>query len=184
MIVLARNEIREVEPDVFAVTLTQGRVALVDRADLETIAAHRWYAGRDRRTFYAQRIIHLHDGSRTTIRMHRFLMPDAEEVDHVNGDGLDNRRANLRVASRSDNKRNERKRLDNTSGFKGVHWDSGHMRWRAKIMVDGKNIRLGRFHLLEEAARAYDAAARVHFGTFAALNFPVEGERAAIEMAS
>jgi hypothetical protein len=179
VIVLARNEIREVEPGVFAVALTQGRVALVDRADLETIAEHRWYAARQHRTWYAQRIIHLPDGSRTSLKMHRLIFPGSEQVDHVNGNGLDNRNANLRGATAAENNHNACKRLDNTSGFKGVYWNTRDRRWRARIEVSGRKIHLGCHDDLEEAARAYDAAARERFGAFASLNFPVDSEQGA-----
>jgi hypothetical protein len=118
------------------------------------------------------------------LTIHRIILADAEEVDHINGDGLDNRRMNLRASSRAENMRNTRKPRNNTSGFKGVCWDRDHARWRSYIQINGRLLYLGLFDDLEVAARAYDTAARAHFGAFAALNFPAEGERAAIEMAS
>jgi hypothetical protein len=176
---IPRNLIREVSPGVFAVALTQDKVALVDQADLEVIAPHRWYAARDHRTFYAHTATHRADGARTTICMQSILMPDAPRVDHVNGDGLDNRRANLRSATHAENLHNCRKSSRNTSGFKGVTWDKGGRRWLAQIVVNSRNIKIGRFADIDVAARAYDAAARAHFGSFAAVNFPEQGERSA-----
>jgi hypothetical protein len=173
-----KNAIREIDSGVLEVTLTQGKVALVDRADLELVAEHRWYALRNRRTFYAQTSLPCSDGKHTTLKMHRLILPGAEQIDHVNGNGLDNRRSNLRAATSLDNKRNERKRRDNTSGFKGVHWRKDLSRWRACIMVDGRTIHLGYHADRESAARAYDAAARERFGAYAAVNFPEPGERA------
>jgi hypothetical protein len=173
-----KNAIRETEPGVFAVTLTQGKVALVDRVDLETIAPHRWYARNQHRAWYAQTNVPLPSGKRTTMQMHLLLLRDAESVDHINGDGLDNRRANLRAASRTDNNHNARKRLDNTSGFKGVSWCKRDRSWLAQIGINGRRTCIGRYATPELGARAYDAAARAHFGAYAALNFPEPGERA------
>jgi hypothetical protein len=173
----ARNVIREVEPGVFSVELTQGKVALVDRADLELVAAHRWYANRFCRTFYATTNIRRDNGCRTTFRMQRLSFPVAEEVDHINGNGLDNRRANLRAATRAENQCNCRTPITNTSGLKGAYWDKTNSRWVSYITVKGLQIYLGRHDTAEECARAYDAAARVHFGAFACVNFPAEGEQ-------
>jgi hypothetical protein len=99
---------------------------------------------------------------------------DTIEIDHVNGDGLDNRRENLRVATHAQNASNRGVRVNNTSGFKGVHANhSGRgKQWFAYITTNYKRQHLGMFGTAEEAARAYDAAAvRLH-GEFARLNFP------------
>lgn len=109
-----------------------------------------------------------------TILMHRLITGAApgQEVDHVNRDGLDNRRANLRVATRSQQIANQDIRLDNTSGYRGVSWRRDSRRWQAQLTVNGKWRGLGCYDDPEDAARAYDAAAREHFGEFAVLNFP------------
>ncbi len=104
--------------------------------------------------------------------MHQLLLPDATIADHIDGDGLNNRRSNLRPASEAQNAAHARKGKNNTSGFKGVDQNGGRSSWRARILVNGKSLYLGRFSTKEEAARAYDAAALVHFGEFAILNFP------------
>jgi hypothetical protein len=93
----------------------------------------------------------------------------ARELDHINGDGCDNRIVNLRLATASENMRNRRRRSDNTSGFKGVSWSKRSGRWIAHIGINRKIIHLGLFDTKEAAAAAYaEAAARLH-GKFANL---------------
>lgn len=93
-------------------------------------------------------------------------------IDHINGDKADNRIVNLREADASENKYNIGIRTDNKSGYKGVHWFRERGRWIAGIRCQGKSQHLGYFDTPEEAARAYDAAARELHGAFAWLNFP------------
>jgi hypothetical protein len=110
--------------------------------------------------------------------MHHFLT-EWPRVDHANGDGLDNRRANLRPASQLLNARNLRKRQGTSSRFKGVcRLPDG--RWQANIRINGHSRHLGWFVDEEAAAGAYDNAARELFGEFAAVNFPQLGERGAL----
>lgn len=161
------------------VLLTQGYVAIVDAADAERVLAHRWRAKVSGRTVYAQRGVQRSDGTWRQQSLHSFLTGYAR-TDHRNGDGLDNRRSNLREATAGENGRNRRIDRDNTSGFKGVCWHKRDRRWQASIRVGGRSPRhLGYFPTPEEAARAYDAAARELHGEFATLNFPSVGERAA-----
>ncbi len=89
------------------------------------------------------------------------------EIDHINGDRGDNRFCNLREATASENRRNMRKRVNNTSGYKGVSLDAERGLWRARITVDGKDKLLGRFRSPERARIAYIFAAWDHFGDFA-----------------
>ncbi len=152
------------------VPLTRGVRALVDLDDYErVVAAGPWFAHPDGRTTYAVRHVRVRRGFHTTEKMHKFLT-GWPMTDHRNGDGLDNRRANLRPATRSQNNANAQKRSNNKSGFKGVHWDG--RKWQAGIRLDGRQRYLGRFDLVEDAARAYDTAACALFGEFARLNFP------------
>ena len=117
--------------------------------------------------------------------MHRLIWPTAPEIDHVDGDGLNNRRSNLREAVGTKNQQNKMKACVGVSRFKGVcpHRDG---RWRANIRVPavgkgrGRQTHLGLFVDEEDAARAYDTAARKHFGEFARLNFPEPGEQSAL----
>lgn len=154
------------------VPLTQGLVALVDEVDADAVLAHRWHAHRDtRNNFYALRSVRRPDGKQATLPLHTFLT-GWPLVDHRNGDGLDNRRSNLRAATNAENQRNRGLPANNTSGYKGVTWNKPAGKWQAGIRVDGRLLALGRYTDPEAAARAYDAAALLHFGEFAWLNFP------------
>jgi len=104
--------------------------------------------------------------------LHRLVIdaPDGKNVDHIDGDRLNCTRANLRLASYSENARNGRLRKNNSSGRKGVYWHRRDKKWRAQIVLNGKNIHLGYFVSIEEAAAAYDAAALEFHGDFALTN--------------
>jgi hypothetical protein len=153
------------------IQLTQGRVALVDDADYEYLSQWKWKAYKDRYTWYARRGIRVGFVIKT-IHMHRLITnaPDGLFVDHINGDGLDNRRGNLRVCTKSENGFNRGKNSNNTTGYKGVTTNKG--KYRAQIRIDGKMCGLGRYTDPVEAAKAYDRAAKKHYGEFAKLNFP------------
>jgi hypothetical protein len=154
------------------IPLTRGLTALVDDADAPAVlAAGAWFALPEGRTHYAARNYMREDGQRRVIRLHTFLT-GWPRVDHRNGDGLDNRRDNLRPATYPQNNRNARRRSDNTSGYKGVSWRGDRSLWVARIWLGGRKLHLGYFSDPAEAARAYDAAAREHFGAYARPNFP------------
>lgn len=150
------------------ILLVNGRgVAIIDDENAELVASYRWrlMAG----CYAATR-----PAPSTILYMHRLILdvPLGVQVDHINHNGLDNRRVNLRLATNGQNSANRVLGSDSRSGFKGVSWDAG--RWRARIKVDQQDRHLGRFDIPEAAARAYDRAAREHFGEFAWLNFPGE----------
>lgn len=154
------------------IALTKGRVAIVDDEDFDALSAYRWSAAtaksKNSKHTYASR-----RGAKSPIYMHREILgaPKGLRVDHINGDGLDNRRCNLRLCTNSQNLANQMA-VRNPTGFKGVTpaWAG---RWRAQ----GHNRKaLGTFDTVEEAARAYDDYARSAFGAFARLNFPRPGE--------
>jgi len=155
------------------IPLTRGMIALVDDGDYAgVVAAGKWCAVASTRggTYYAVHSIVRASGGRVLQRMHNFLT-GWSLTDHVNGDGLDNRRGNLRQATHAQNMGNQRLRSNNTSGYKGV--SRSNQKWQAHVFPAGRSVYLGRFATPEEAARAYDDAAAEHFGEFARLNFPV-----------
>lgn len=156
------------------ILLTQGYVTLVDDADRDAVmAAGPWMVcGRQK---YAAHRVRRPEGP--TLRYLHAFLTGWPLVDHIDGDPRNNRRSNLRPATPSQNAANARRRSTNRSGFKGVSWDKGVGKWFAKVTVNRKQIYLGIYHDVEDAARAYDDAARYHFGEFAAVNFPRPGER-------
>jgi hypothetical protein len=154
--------------------------ALVDDCDSAWALQYDWSADvrrlRSAIIVYAYRWIR--DGNKRDSRKHKIYMhreiavrmfgakPDC--VDHIDGNGLNNSRSNIRSASRLGNAANTMRRLSNPSGFKGVCWHPGTQKWRARL----KDRQLGLFDSPEDAAKAYDLAAREAFGEFARLNFP------------
>lgn len=148
--------------------LTRGKFALVDDADFPSLTEHRWHAFPAGKTWYAASSC-----GRKRVYLHRMILgaEPGMEVDHINGDGLDNRRTNLRLCSHRDNLRNQRKQNGTTSRFKGVTWNQHSRRWYAQSKVNGKRIYIGCFKSEEDAARAYDALARSMFGPYARPNF-------------
>lgn len=154
------------------IALSRDKVALVDDEDYDRVLPYRWAAYRSPvkhyETWYA---VNVDVGT-----MHRFILEpqDAQDVDHRDGDGLNNTRENLRVCTHQQNLWNKRKPYRNgraTSHYKGVYYDKVRGQWRAQIRVDGKTKKLGRHETEEAAARAYDAAAAYYFGEFARVNF-------------
>ncbi len=154
------------------IPLTKGKYAEVDASDYAALSAFSWFAersGRRSTKWYAAR-----NGDGCLVRMHRQLLA-VDEVDHVNGNGLDNRRANLRPATRQQNGANAKKWSSATSSkYKGVSWDRQHRKWSAYIHVAGLKTRLGLHTDEKVAALSYDKAAVKAFGEFARTNFPKE----------
>lgn len=151
-------------------------VVLCDEADFESLSRYRWHAvhdsrgtGRRRHGPYARALV----GDRH-IRMHT-LLTGFECTDHIDGNGLNNCRANLRPATPGQNAANRPSRLGSTSRYLGVHWKRDRNKWRAKIGKGGSERVLGQFDSEVEAAQAYDKAARELHGEFARLNFPERG---------
>lgn len=163
----------------YRMPLSQGQYAIVDADDYSHLSRHKWYAVKGGSyTFYAVRGIVDGDGKRLRFMMHREVLkvPDNMLVDHVNRNGLDNRKANLRPATHTQNMRNRRKHARKRgSKYKGVYWNKGMKKWHVRIGVNGTRLRIGKFSDEIEAARAYDRAARKYHKEFAALNFPDDG---------
>lgn len=151
-----------------------GRVALLDPIDHDRLARFRWCICRQGQVAYARRTVK-RNGKVRTLYLHREVMraPDHLVVDHINGDGLDCRRSNLRLVTQAANVWNMGPR-HGTSKFVGVAWHVRHQSWIARIQVDGEQLHLGYYDDEVEAARARDLAAIAHFGEMARLNFPVE----------
>ncbi len=154
---------------VVEVKLTRGLVTIIDTEDLEFVSRWKWCAQRSGNTDYAHR-----KHGKTTVKLHRALLdaPKGMQVDHINGNGLDNRRSNLRLCTQVENRRNSQKQTGSISEFKGVSKQKGRDKaWTASLYVGNK--RYMRYFFTElEAALAYDAMAKEHFGEFAKLNFP------------
>lgn len=167
--------------DAVEVTLLRGQIALVDASDLERVQGFKWYAVRQgccrrgKQYTYDTHIVCARINHRTTY-LHRFLLdaPRGKVVDHVNGNPLDNRRANLRICERSQNNANSRVPSNSSSGYKGVglykpkSWTVA--KWRAQIQKDGVKKVIGYFDSAEDAAKAYDEEAVRMFGEFAKTN--------------
>ncbi len=159
------------------IPLTQNQVAIIDDEDYERVSKYKWCAQKivqKWRTFYYAKRAFKQDGKHTTIHLHRFLMnpPPGMQVDHKNGNTLDNRRSNLRLATCAQNQRNRRKKGGGLWQYKGVNYVAERRKHLAVISKNGVRYRLGGFNTAEEAARAYDAKAKELFGEFAYLNFP------------
>lgn len=157
--------------DTVWIELTQGKQACVDLADWPAVCLWKWYAAKSRHVFYARAMTLAKEGERKILRLHT-LLTGAKLTDHKDGDGLNNRRSNLRAATGQQNNCNCRKRAGTSSQFKGVSWGTRDEVWSARIRVNWKLLSLGYFTEELDAARAYDAAAKEHFGEFARLNFP------------
>lgn len=158
--------------DVVSIPLTRGLVAIVDAADAESVLQHKWHGHRRnsaKLSFEPQRHLKYVDGVSVSETMAAFLMGQREGfiVDHVDGNPLNNRRQNLRWATRAQNAINWKR--PNKTGVRGV-FRNGDSRFAARIKTDAKRIYLGTFSTIEAAAAAYDAAALRHHGEFAVLN--------------
>lgn len=148
-----------------------GREVLYDEEDACHVVGKNWVVRVSGNTAYLQRCLYEEGSYAGYESLHRLIAgcPEGMVVDHVNGNGLDNRRENLRICSQQQNLRNRKIHKNNRSGFKGVYYDSGCTRrpWRAEIRANGKKIGLGYFVDPEEAHKAYlDASAKLH-GEFA-----------------
>ena len=166
-----KNEVSVLTDGTIEMVLTQGKTALIDASQLPLVTQYRWCAVTFGWTFYAATGIRTTEGKWTTLYMHRLLLPNAKEIDHINGIGTDNRLSNLRPCTTAQNQHNQKPRKG-TSSYKGVYWARQCQRWRASITVHGKTRWLGVFQDEIEAAMAYDVAAQTLCGAFARTNFP------------
>lgn len=152
---------------------SKGYVVQVDECDFEIFSKFKWtsmvHVGKTQTRVYIYRRI-----NGKCMMLHRLIMnaPDGVDVDHINNDTLDNRRSNLRLATRSQNLANNRRAIGR-SGYRGVHIDKRNGSVTAQIYQNSKPNYLGRFKDILQAALAYDQAAFLRFGEFAKLNFPL-----------
>jgi|SRR3972149_10393518 len=146
------------------IPLTEDKVAIVDNKDYLALSKYKWHFSHG----YAKRM-GKENGRNKAIYMHRviFGIAQGKDIDHINGDRLDNRKSNLRLATDSQNQANSRIRVDNTSGYKGVAKCTNKKKWFAQIQVNKKQIFLGRFSDIKDAVLAYNDAAIFYFGKYA-----------------
>lgn len=155
-----------------SIPLTQGYEATVDDSDYEQVSQFQWHFAKGNRTNYAARGVKV-NGKMKRIYLHRQLLgsPPKSKVDHRDGNGLNNRRENIRPATSAQNGQNSVKIQGRSSQFKGVTVSKRPPGWKASIRVNGRGIHLGYFSVETDAAHAYDDAARTYFGEFACPNF-------------
>ncbi len=154
------------------IQLTQGQVALVDDEDFEYLTSRKWWAHKERNErWYAES-----KEKGVKIHMHRVITnaPSGFEVDHINHNGLDNRKENLRVCTKSENIQNSRLRKDNTSGLRGVSRNGSG--WKALLRKDNTTVFDKTYKTKNEASEAYNEAAKKYFGKHAFLNPEVNNE--------
>lgn len=165
-----RNKQKRIAENKNEIPLGKGRVALVDPDDYDMLIDYGWHCAGSKNHLYAATQVQLPDGKEKSIQMHRMIMntPDGMDTDHINGNGLDNRKSNLRISTHQENMRNRRKR----SKYKGIDFIKKRGVYGARIKVDGKTHHFGYFISDVAAACVYDYAAIKHFGEFACLNFP------------
>jgi hypothetical protein len=146
------------------IPLTKGKFALVDEEDFERLIKFRWCLTN---RYPSRRVVTGHKKSRIQY-LHRFLMgnPTVLQIDHRNGNKLDNRKENLRLATNTQNNWNKGKTSRNTSGVAGVSWFKQTRKWHAQIRVGGKRLHLGYFSSLDEAAQARNRVAKEKHGEF------------------
>lgn len=153
------------------IPLTQGKFAIIDDKDFELVSQHKWYARKGSKTFYAVTKIPINGsgGNYATIYMHRFILCLERRdsmIDHIDCDGLNNSRQNIRLCTAAENIRNRRIASNNTSGLKGASWDKHANKWIAHIKINGKAKHLGCFDSKEDAHTAYCKAALELHGEF------------------
>jgi hypothetical protein len=157
--------------------LGEGEWTILEPRDYYRLRHFKWFLFGNKSNFYAVRSIKVGTGKTKMAYLHRDILMPSEGlvVDHKNGDSLDNRRANLRLATRSQNSCNSRRDKSKASSrFRGVIFEKHSGLWLARIKCHGKQIGLGRFTNEIDAANAYDEAAKKYHGDFARLNFPEE----------
>lgn len=157
------------------IPLTKGKVAIVDDEDYTELINYSWRYQNG----YAARTTCRDEGKRTTVLMHRQILSDSPknmDIDHINGNKSDNRKSNLRIATRKQNMHNSPKRKCNKSGYKGVSYDNVKKKWRSRFRYQNRELWLGYYDNKHDAARIYNFWANDLFGEYARLN-EINGKR-------
>jgi hypothetical protein len=162
------------------ISLTQGMVAIVPDECYDSLMKYRWFAKKCGSKFYVVKNVKGSNKKWRQYYIHRIIwemvngpIPEELEMDHINGNTLDNRLSNLRLSTHSQNNANKQKVMSVTSSkFKGVYYAKWAKRWRSRIKCNKLYISIGYFDTEQEAARAYDIKAKELFGAFAILNIP------------
>lgn len=147
--------------------LASGRTVFIDDEDYPKIQSYKLVVDK-------RNLVLLVKPEHSIKKLHRFLLPCPAglQIDHINRNRLDNRKANLRIVTASQNSRNMGIKSDNSTGYKGVQFIADHGKYRARIRTDSGRVSLGHFKTALEAAHAYDKAAKLYHGVYAFLNFP------------
>lgn len=144
--------------------LGKGKFIIVDDDDYEKVVKYKWHLDIHVKEsiLYARTTIKYHK-----IRLHRFLLnpPSGTFIDHINRNGLDNRKCNLRLATQTQNNANTKLRIDNSSGTKGVYWDKSRNEWLVVIGFEGPKY-LGRYKKIEDAILVRKQAEKQYFGQY------------------
>jgi hypothetical protein len=151
------------------IPLTQGKFAKIDNEDYDLIKNHKWCYNKG----YAKTAITLSNGKQKLLSMHRVILglTDSKiQCDHINHDGLDNTKKNLRPCTHQQSHMNKSSAKNSSSKYLGVSWHKNKDKWQSSIMFNNKQIHIGIFHNEEEAAKAYNNKAKELFGEFANLN--------------
>jgi len=153
------------------IKISRGLIALVDDDDYDYLSGFFWQVRPSNKTSYATRKKPSANGKQTTVSMHREIMKagPGQQVDHINGNGLDNRKENLRLCTVQENQYNTGPKSEN-SGYKGVTWHKRLRKWQARIAKDHEKYHLGYFSNKHAAAVVYNYCAKELFGEFARLN--------------
>lgn len=156
------------------IDLTQGKGTVVDNEDYSYLRQFKWSATKKGNSYYVSRNVRVMSGfgGQVQVFMHRAILNalKGQEVDHVDGDGLNNQRYNLRFCTRRGNISNQSGHSNRVSKYKGVYWDKNARKWHAQIKTNGKQKYLGLFVNEIDAAKAYNKAALTAFGEFANIN--------------
>lgn len=164
----------QTDPKIIATS--KGGAILVDAQDYDLVKHYTWHVSKTKGSETPYAVAHSHydeKGNQKLVKMHHLITQDTN-IDHINGNGLDNRRANLRKANAYQNSWNSKSHAGSKSKYKGVSWNKERQKWKAQITCKGTHYNLGHFDTEEAAAKVYDARAKKLHGKFARLNFSKE----------